>query len=272
MSLVKITYKLAKFFLPKLGFVSKADNFFAKKTSPNNQYFPPIFIVGAPRTGTTILYQSLLTTKRLTYFSNVESLFFTLPTIVHYFMEGRKRCCKDKGEVSHYGYVSGLEGPSEAGALMRYFLDGPDSRVEEFGIRIAAMSRYSQAPLLTKNTFNSLRIDKIAKSCPSAFVIWVKRNSLATRKSILRMRQELAGNEASWVGAGKPKDLEILNASPEAQADYQIAFLNREIENALSRTGLANIVVKYEDFCENRTQQLKLIWSTYQLESGVPND
>ena len=77
----------------------------------------PIFIIGAPRSGSTLLYQLLVKHTRVGYISNLMSLFpHKMITLAEYTKawHGSRNLKK-----SNLGYIAGLFSPSEAGAIQR---------------------------------------------------------------------------------------------------------------------------------------------------------
>ena len=256
-------YGLARKLLPRLGFLSQMDARYSRKISAKGtKRYPPLFIVGAPRTGTTILYQSLLTRFPLTYISNVESMLFTTPTLAHRWTHNSKDSLEDKGDKNVYGYVKGLTGPSEAGAFMRYFLDDAAKRRKDFDTRLQAMAVMSDRPVLSKNTFNTYRIDKIYEAIPDAFIIWITREHDSLHKSIMTMRKTLGGESAEWVGAGQPEADVLEGMTISDQVTYQINSITDTLNTALTKDR-PHVIVKYEDFCSDREQVLDNIMKVY---------
>ena len=76
--------------------------------------WPPIFIISAPRTGTTLLYQVMINQFELGYLSNLHEFFYGGPSLLQA-VAGRFQVKKQVGYKSHHGRSKGLQSPSECG-------------------------------------------------------------------------------------------------------------------------------------------------------------
>ena len=59
--------------------------------------WPPIFILGAPRSGTTLIYQLLISNFRFAYFPNIANTFYMCPiyaTINRALVNAKPKLCK----------------------------------------------------------------------------------------------------------------------------------------------------------------------------------
>src|SRR6056297_1412323 len=77
---------------------------------------PPVFIMGPPRSGTTLLYQLLTQTCHFSYFSEFAASYNTFPFLATYLK--KKHFGKDNQSFkSDFGRPRGLFAPSEAGEI-----------------------------------------------------------------------------------------------------------------------------------------------------------
>jgi len=82
---------------------------------------PPLFIVGAPRSGTTLLYQLVTKHYYFSFIRNIANLYPQIPYILSKFIENVDENTEDTLK-SNYGYISGLKSPSEGGMIWnKYF-------------------------------------------------------------------------------------------------------------------------------------------------------
>lgn len=214
-----------------------------------------VFIVGAPRTGTTILYQVLLNDYHFAYLTNIASLFVRSPVTITRITEAfRKRTLMRF--TSEYGYVKGFFSPSEAGATMRCWFD---SECNHVAATISALSVTMQGPFLCKNLYNSQRILKIREKLSKAIFLWVIRDPLYTAQSIILARRKLYGNEEeSWFSV-RPKNFEQIKVLTEyEQAVYQIKNIDDSIAEEIALSGLNEKVLRvdYDEFCDNHRKVL----------------
>ena len=106
----------------KLKFVRHSlkhvDHLFSRQKDLND---PPLFIVGAPRSGTTLLYQLLTENYYFSFIRNIANLYPQIPFIISKFIENVDENNEDTLK-SNYGYISGLKSPSEGGMIWnKYF-------------------------------------------------------------------------------------------------------------------------------------------------------
>lgn len=263
MSLLKSISALSKVVSPHLYPLIALDKMLARRAMHDDAP-PPVFIVGAPRSGTTIIYQLLLTGYRFTYLSNIDSVLFTLPTLCHFITHRFKDKDGSKGETSNFGYVSGTFGPNESGPFMRYFLEQKSGDLSVFKNTCTAIASLSKRPLLTKNTLNSLRVATIAKAFPNAFIIWIKRNPNDLQSAILRMRKNIHGDVTQWAGA-KPKGWQNhLNKSPEEQVIWQINSINEAISRDITKCNLASCIIDFDDCLDDTNRTLERAIACYR--------
>lgn len=213
----------------------------------------PIFIVGAPRTGSTILYQALTNAFDVTYIDNTackwnRNLLFGL------WLSDRKYGNKphdnfdaDHGNTQRFGGHS----PSECGEFWyrwcprdRHFIDYEDitqSMVAGIGREINRSTRYFGRPFLFKNLNAGQRLRLIAQIFPAARIVYIKRDHVFVLRSILAARAKLGLKEGQWWSV-KPKGYRHLMTLPEAEmCARQILDIERQVEEDLSLFPQANV-------------------------------
>lgn len=172
----------------------------------------PVFIIGAPRSGTTIYYQILTSALDCTYIDNLTHLakenVLTGKKISSFF-GGRKR---HQNFQSQYGDTSSssLFAPSEGGQIWHHLLNSsaetfkPEHYTEQNLSRIKrklyALLNISQKPFVSKNTYNSLRMELLSKIHPGTKIIWIKRDPFFTAQSIYFARRKNNGDVNKWWG------------------------------------------------------------------------
>lgn len=187
---------------------------------------PPrtIFILGAPRTGSTFLYQALCSQFHLPYIANITNDFYNGAPIVGLAVQRGVpvRICFE----SSYGKTQGAFQPSEASAIMaRWFGGGHPSAVvstqilegmeHQFFRTIAAAEGLFGAPLVIKNAWNCFRVRYLAGALPEARFVWIRRDIAAAAKSDLVARYETKGSSERWNSA-TPGNVECLQKLPAA--------------------------------------------------------
>lgn len=204
----------------------------------------PIFIIGAPRTGSTILYQSITNQYDVLYIDNLVCAFnknlyagFFLSNLLF------KNKSHDRFESRH-GTTDGLHSPSECGAFWyrwlptdKHFIDYSDfdeSIVNAIRSEITAVTNKYNKPLIFKNLNAGQRLRLLHRCFPDAKFIFCKRDPFYTAQSILlaKRRTGISDNEFWSV---MPRNVENLKplSWPE-QIVAQIYYLEKQIIEDLS--------------------------------------
>ena len=229
-------------------------------------YYPPIFIIGAPRSGSTLLYQVLTDYYDIGYLSNLHCKFFGAPSYIERFLNPLK-WRTPSNYTSYHGKTKGWTAPSECGEFWyRFFRRKPpyvpleevdNEKMLQLRKVINALVNAFDKPILFKNLYCSLRLQLIAKAIPEALFIIISRNLLDNAHSLLEGRQKRYGNYNYWWSA-EPPEIEYLKQLPaHQQVVEQVRHLNALIENDKKLIGNDRFFyVKYENFCQNCHQVL----------------
>ena len=202
----------------------------------------PVFIIGAPRTGSTILYQTITNQLDVLYIDNLicwfnRNLFFGFWLSDKFFNRKAHNCFK-----SNHGDTSscGLHAPSECGGFWyrwlpsdRHFIDYDDITddiVKEIREEITTVINYFDKPLVFKNLNAGQRLRLLSKCFPDAKFIFAKRDPLFTAQSILKAKRKLKISDDKYWGilSRNFKELESLNY-PE-QIIKQIFYIEKQID------------------------------------------
>lgn len=205
----------------------------------------PIFIIGAPRTGSTILYQALTNYYELSYIDNCvdrwhQNLFY-----------GFKKSYKKFGNSPHNNFQAKFgstslfseHGPAECGGFWyrwlpkeRHFIDfnevPPKAKLALYS-EVCAVTNYFDKPIIFKNLNAGQRLRFIKEVFPKAKFIYIRRDHKKVSASIIRARRanNVPGN---LIWSIKPKGFEALQLLPEKEmVDMQIQKLEGQIEKDL---------------------------------------
>lgn len=201
----------------------------------------PVFIIGAPRTGSTILYQAITNVYDVAYIDNLagklySNIFFGM------WLSNKKygNCCHNNflaefGTTSNYG----AHAPSESGEFWyrwlpkdRHFIDSndlSDNKIEEIRQEITAVSNYQNKPLVFKNLNAGQRLRMLVRAFPEARFIFVRRDPRFTLNSILNARKKIGIKENEWWSI-MPKNYEsLLNLNEIYMCGSQIYSIERQI-------------------------------------------
>lgn len=186
----------------------------------------PIFIIGGPRTGSTILYQALTNFFDVLYIDNLacglnKDLFFGLSLSRKLFGAKPHNCFNAK-----HGQTDGWHAPSECGAFWyrwlprdRHFVDHEDvstKSVREIQGEVLAASARFRLPLLFKNLNAGQRLRLLSKAFPEARFVFIRRDPETVVKSMLRARAD-NGVGANKIWSVRPRNYKALETLPEAE-------------------------------------------------------
>ena len=239
---------------------------------------PPIFLVGSPRSGSTLIYQTLVTKYDLAYLSNFHSLFYAQPCLAEYLVRVAKFIGIGYRPVltSDYGFVKGLLAPSEAGPTFRYWFGESDFELgthvtdcESIRQGIATITNYGAKPFVAKNLFNSMRLHEIIRCFPDSFFVWIRRDRKEVIASILAMRRHLYKDPSQWASVKIPGWREMESLSPEEQVRQQVEMIEEYV--SLFLNGLPfeqSIKIDFGMFRRKVEEETDKIISSYTAFSG----
>lgn len=221
----------------------------------------PVFIIGAPRCGSTLLYQVMLEHFDFGYLSNFHCLFYGAPSLVERLVRPSK-WKTPSNFASEHGAVAGWNAPSECGEFWyRFFhrrpqfvtLDETDERsMRNLRVAMRAIIRAMGRPILFKNLLSALRLRPIAHALPESLFVVVQRDWLETAHSILEARRKLYGNYDDWFSVEPPGIEEFRKMPTHEQPVEQIRSIHRLIDEARSYIDPKQFIdVDYGDLCRD---------------------
>lgn len=228
--------------------------------NPNKELnYPVIFIVGAPRSGTTLLYQLITNMFDVAYLSNLHAKFFGAPSYVERLVPLNLFRSKSHNYQSDYGETNALFSPNECGAFWyRFFPKNvhqiKESEVDDIKLRkaIVAFVNAAHKPVVYKNVYNILRLRTLAKVIPEAYFVVMKRDLAANIRSILRARKKAEGSYEEWFSVRTHNLDQIASLSPVEQVGLQVEDIYKRIDEARLRTGKERFFdFEYERLCKN---------------------
>lgn len=235
---------------------------------------PLVFIVGAPRTGSTFLYEILTNSLDILYADNLVDAFY----INWYFgFWLSKKLGKNKAHNcfgSVHGDTSGFgwRAPAECGDFWyrwlprtRHFIDGGELGKEAVAeIRsnlFSVINRYNK-PMLLKNMNAGQRMRLIYEISPDSRFIFLRRNPVDVALSILRVRRAIHGNESTWWSLIPRNYDQISGLQPVPQIVKQIYFLEKQIiEDSTLFKSDNFLTLNYEDVVNSPLKTIDLFQS-----------
>jgi hypothetical protein len=219
---------------------------------------PQLFILGMPRSGTTLIYQAIVHRLKVAYFTNGVGDNPRAPCVTTW-LQTRRHGDYQSDFRSQYGKVHGEVAPREAGSfwgrsfgLHDYvrFEDVPSARVRALRTTIAWIERiHGNAPFVNKNVKHMLRVDALARIFPESRFLVVERDPRDVALSVLRARRSQPHPEQWW--SVRPRNYTQLLELPAAeQVAQQLASLHdRLCADVMLLPASRVTVVRYEQFC-----------------------
>jgi len=230
----------------------------------NSSEYRPIFVLGLPRSGSTLVYQLLVASSECSYFSNLASIMPHAPITV-------SRLTKVIGGQktppifqSRYGNTTLWNEPSVGVpiwgrwfSMTQEYIKGNclnEPMLNELRSTIYGMQNNFSAPFIGKwQGFNSVTAS-MDKAFPTCFFVRVKRSYNNVAQSILRARKEELGDINKWFSSRTSAYSEIIQSTkdPILQVCLQILNLEKDLDNFFSiLPENRKIIVDYADICKN---------------------
>ncbi|MBL8814992.1 MAG: sulfotransferase [Planctomyces sp.] len=230
--------------------------------------WPVILVVGAPRSGTTLVYQTLARYLDVTSFSNLTSMFPKSPLTGTHLMRwlpgGREADFEN-----YYGQTAGLHGPNDGFQIWnrwlgenRYIPRTDLSVSEQRDMRkfFSAWCRRFGKPFLNKNNRNTSCLSLLSEILPNAQMVVVRRNPIYVAQSLIKARADVQGDKS--VGWGLHSS-DATSSDPLSYVDDvcdQILLIEKELDEQLELISQDRIVeITYEGFCEDPHSALQFI-------------
>lgn len=234
---------------------------------------PVLFIVGAPRSGTTLALQWLANTGVFAYPTNLLSRLYGAPYLGARIQQLLTDPAFDfAGELTGAGVNSipwsstigktvGMLEPHEFSFFWRRFypvgrprplsaheLAGADAR--GFAHGLALLQHVLRKPFAAKAILLQYNLVHLAELLPTAIVVRTVRDPVLTVRSLLGARQQVFGSITPWFSVEPPGSDWLRTQDPYVQVAGQVAFTNRAIEQQFERMPAGRVVtLRYEEFC-----------------------
>ena len=258
--------------------------------------WPPLFLVGNPRSGTTFVMQLLSATGQFAVPTNLLSRFYYAPYIgakiqqlltdksFDYNNEMGDFASKEHFN-SNLGKTSGALAPSEFTHFWRRFIPNYDpqylSPTEEDEVDgpglasgMAAIEAVLQKPIAAKAFIIQYNLPRLYKVFNNCLLVQVRRNPLYVMQSIYEARKSFYKTLDIWWSV-KPREFsELQHLDVYQQIAGQIYYTERALADGLAQLPeKSQLIVEYEDVCQSPFEFYSKIKDKYK-ENGyeLPGD
>jgi hypothetical protein len=251
--------------------------------------YSPTFIIGPPRSGTTLVLQLVTFAFPTCYFTNLASRFrvqhiYRPPVVFSAWLARQLRLTNQREENfrSDYGHTRGWGSPGDSAMIWQHwFSDGyytgqgvlsPDQRQSLYNA-VAWTEKIFDLPFVDKSTDNSVRIRALAEVFPTALFIQCVRSPLSTAQSLYigRLTEIDDGRPQSHTTFTKPKEFESIRFNGLVKQSCELLYyLEQNI--AEDKTTLPQdrfLTVDYKAVCTNPQQEVSRI-ADFMNNHGLP--
>jgi hypothetical protein len=236
------------------------------------ELYPTFHVLGAPRTGTTLLVQLVASNLNIGCINNLIAAFWEAPCC------GIRLSRKLLGDQplrssyqSNYGRTASIAEPHEFGyfwanVLRREDLAAPSiEEKKKIDWQLVAtilnnMSFSYGRPIIFKSFMASWCIPELLDRMPKSCFLWMRRDPVDVAISLLHMRRRYAARPDEWVSV-KPPEYEFLKDEPlHRQVAGQAVFIDRHINRAVTEIGRRNVLeIAYETLCRRPQDVLESV-------------
>jgi len=239
---------------------------------------PIAFVVGPPRSGTTVTAQVLSASLPVAYFNNLTSIFPRSPITVNKMVRRPFRNERISFR-SFYGKSSNWYGPNDA----LYFWDrwfGSDRTIIPTAIDephrtqlvqfFGAFQEAFPLPLVSKNNNMNAYAKIVAPLLPTAVFVCMRRNPLYLAQALLKSRRDIHGSDETPYGLEDPQVKGAQSDNAYQSVCRQVAFHRKLETEQLQAIGPDRYwVVDYEQFCNDPTALVDRVASYIAPEKSV---
>ena len=235
---------------------------------------PVVWIVGAPRSGTTLLAQLLARTGGFSYVTNHVARFWMAPYVGMLLQQA----LYPDWETSTFSLESklgfspkSLSAPHEFGYFWERWFPfettqklshsqlssvDRDSLVKE----LAALESLTGRPLFFKNLGCGLQLPFLAEVFPRSVFVLCQRDPTFNCQSLITARRRIYGDHNLWWSL-RPREYEqLLQLSPFEQVAGQVHFVLRDLSRSLAmQPEKLWVDVRYDELCQDPKKTLARI-------------
>lgn len=225
--------------------------------------YPTLHIIGAPRSGTTLLSQLISSHLEIGYINNLIATFWRAPTYgIRLSKKLMPQGCPSSYQ-SDFGRTATIFEPHEFGYFWFSFLRYQEmlQQDEEFENRIPwdrlrlvlnNMTHAFGRPIVFKTFLLGWHIARMQKELPKTCFIRIRRDPTQNAISLLDLRQKVLGSKEKWASM-KPREYHWLKEEPYwKQVAGQVYYSEKSMTDQINQVNGRNVYeIFYEELCQN---------------------
>jgi len=239
--------------------------------------YPTVHVIGAPRSGTTLLTQLLAAHTDIGYINNLIAAFWRAPIYgIRLSAQVAPRTLGSSYQ-SEFGRTKGIHEPHEFGYFWSELLQYQEMREqrdklidwERVRLVLTNMTYAFETPIVFKSFLLAWHIGEMQMTLPKTCWIHIRRDPLQNAISLLHLRRNLLGSIEKWASL-KPKKFEMLKQKPYwEQVIGQVYFLERSYLEKLRAVPREQVLsVTYEQLCLSPDSVIKQIQHMLTLQDA----
>lgn len=255
--------------------------------------YPVILVMGALRSGTTLMTQWLRSTGEFACPTNLISRFYQAPIIgakiqrllfdpALNFRNEIVDFSKEVKYLSHNGKTQGPLSPNEFWYFWRRFFPYekleidymPDLELikifdkDTFTNELMGMANVFEKPIAMKGMIANYNIGLLDDILDNVIFLYMRREPTSNIISALEAKKRQLGNEREWFSFRIP-EMKMLQQieDPVKQMAGQVYYINNAIKKSLKNVSdERKIEIQYEEFCENPKRFYYLLRKNLMLQ------
>ena len=235
------------------------------------ELYPTLHIIGAPRSGTTLLSQLVSAHLNIGYINNLIAAFWKAPVFGIRLSKRLTPVSPPASYLSDFGRTQGIHEPHEFGYFWRILLGytemlQQDNSFEEainwerLKLILINMTHAFGHPIVFKSFLLGWHVEKVQKILPRTCFVRIRRNPVHNAMSLIYLREKFLGSVEKWASM-KPVEFNWLKHEPYwKQVAGQVYYIERSITEQIQRVSGHNVLeVAYEELCSNPLSILQQI-------------
>lgn len=252
--------------------------------------WPILLVIGAPRSGSTLMTQWLANMGQFAYPTNFLSRFYRAPylgaliqqMLTEPHLQFRDEFKETSGTrlsfESNLGKTSGIMAPNEFWYFWRRFFTHDEIHYLEsaaleqvdtvtMNAELAALEAAFAKPLVMKGMILGQNAEYLDQIFDRIVFVYTRREPFYCVQSLLQARRKFSGTIEEWYSLRPREYSQLKTMDPYLQVAGQVHYLNRRIEEALATLHPErHLTVDYEDFCQQPAHYYELLRERYEAQ------